>query len=72
MSYYEPSRALTNFEIAEHMSRNYEPYPANSSISKFNDMVRKEYKRDKDLTLSAAVTLVQAKMRSKALRRMTS
>tara|TARA_B100001142_G_scaffold83182_1_gene84259 strand:+ start:88 stop:306 length:219 start_codon:yes stop_codon:yes gene_type:complete len=72
MSYYEPSRALTNMEIAGHMSSNHETYPSNLSIANFNNMVRKEYKKDKDLTLSAAVTLVQAKMRSKALRDMTS
>lgn len=72
MSYYEPSRTLTKFEISGFMSRNSETYPSNATVSQFNNMVRKEYKRNKDLTLGAAITLVQVKMRSKALRDMTS
>tara|TARA_B110000444_G_C18654509_1_gene507729 strand:+ start:67 stop:255 length:189 start_codon:yes stop_codon:yes gene_type:complete len=51
----------SNFEIADFMRRNQRSMPYGVSENQFYQKVRNVMIRDKDLTLSAAITLVQAK-----------
>lgn len=53
--------AKSNFEISDFMRTNKRSYPYGLSANEFCQKVRNVMKRDADLTLSAAVTLVQAK-----------
>ena len=50
----------SNFEIADFMRLNKRSYPYGMSDKQFFQKVRNAMIRDEDLTLSAAVTLVQA------------
>lgn len=50
----------SNFEIASYMRQNQRSYPYGMSENRFFQKVRNAMKRDKDLTLSAAITLCQA------------
>lgn len=51
----------SNFEIADYMRQNKRSYPYGMSDKQFFQKVRNVMIRDSDLTLSAAITLVQAK-----------
>ena len=54
----------SNFEIASYMRQNQRSYPygiTDGEKNQFFQKVRNVMKRDPDLTLSAAITLVQAK-----------
>lgn len=54
-----PNR-VTKHMIADFMHRQSRPYPQGVSISSFNRKVMSLMRNDVDLTLSAAITIVQA------------